>query len=482
MNSATAPTIMLFMTVSLLAVTPAWAQAGTAAGNESSTVSQLLLNELIAANGVPGMGAAVWRDGEIIWTGSAGVRDVERQLPVDQGTVFRLASVSKLITATAVARLAQDGQIDLDAPIATILPYLRAPWPTITARQLASHTAGLPHYQEIDGDRGGVRYPDSASAVRIFSDRALLFQPGERYSYSSWGYTLLGALIEQKAGRPFFDYAASVVTHGLAVTTDISDSGDPAASHAYEFVDHIARRAAPHDYSYTWGGGGLAATPTALAQLGGRMLRNEIVSAQTFAAMLRPATLDDGNNVEDEDYRVGLGWRTGTDRDGARIAHHAGVTSGARSTLLLWPDQDTAVSLLSNAMWVSAIEQSAQMIAAPFRPTPESLIRTNCPVDARNYAGQFGDAAVHGTINFAMINGVCTGTMALDLPIAAYVNGRPQHEVTSLRLIGIDQWGGLSRAGLVTPIGIYDLRSEGGGRFRTIFNATRQLVITISSD
>ena len=82
-------------TIFLLFTTPA------IAAPDPAEVSQRMLDELILMNGVPGMGAAIWKGDEIIWTGSAGMRDVERKLPVDERTIFRLASVSKLLAATA---------------------------------------------------------------------------------------------------------------------------------------------------------------------------------------------------------------------------------------------------------------------------------------------------------------------------------------------------------------------------------------------
>ena len=108
--------------------------------------AERMLTELTEISGVPGLGAAVWSNGKVVWHGSAGYRDLDRKLPVTNKTVFRLASVSKLLAATAAAQLADEGKLDLDAPVASTLPWLKNAWPAITPRQLAAHTAGLPHY------------------------------------------------------------------------------------------------------------------------------------------------------------------------------------------------------------------------------------------------------------------------------------------------------------------------------------------------
>lgn len=460
-----------------MAFTPSAVDARPAelTNEQAAQVSEKVLKALIEMNGVPGMGAAVWRDGKVIWTGSAGFRDVERRLPVDPDTVFRIASVSKLIGVAAAARLQQEGALDVNQPVASILPYLSDKWAPLTTRQLAAHIAGLPHYQDVDAKRGGTHYASVGDAVGIFKDRDLLSQPGSKYSYSSWGYTLLSAVVEQRAGMPFLDYVAKRITPGLVIVPDATDSGDLAASKAYEFVDGQVQPAAPHDFSYTWAGGGFGATPNALVEFGGRMMRGRVVSSTTFDWMLKPAALNNGSVVMDGEDLVGFGWRTGKDIDGERIAHHAGVTVGARSALVLWPDRSVAVSLLSNALWVSSIEQSAMMIAAPFKATPAGIAPSACPVETATYVGQFGDGRITGTARFILDNGVCVGDIMFDKFLADFFNPFIQKDALKLRLIGIDAAGGLSRAALVTPIGVYDFRAQSDGSYSARFGPKRAL-------
>src|SRR5688500_6077136 len=127
----------------LLATATAVDQASAAAkpADRAARISDLMLAQLVEAHGVPGMGAAVVRDGKVVWAGSARLRDVENGLPVDRHTIFRLASVSKLLTATAAAQLREQGRLDVDAPVQAMLPWLAADWSPITPRQLASHVS-----------------------------------------------------------------------------------------------------------------------------------------------------------------------------------------------------------------------------------------------------------------------------------------------------------------------------------------------------
>ncbi|MBJ7439075.1 MAG: beta-lactamase family protein [Sphingopyxis sp.] len=444
---------------------------------DAAIIAQRLLDTLRESNGVPGMGAAVWQDGKIVWEGSSGLRDIEGRAPVTRDTLFRLASVSKLFTVTAAAKLAEEGKLDLDAPFQRQLPGLGARWPAITPRHLAAHTSGLPHYQDVDRDRGARHYRTGREAVAIFADRNLLTPPGTAYSYSSWGYTLLGTLVEEHAGQSFPDYVTRQLVPGLAIRADATHSGDPNASRAYGFEAGRVVEMPRHDFSYTWGGGGLSGTAGAVATFGGQMIDAKIVRPATFDAMLVPVLLADGRPAGEPDYGVGFGWRISRDPDGAPFVHHNGSAIGARSTVGLWRAEHTAVSVLANASWVSRMEPTAQMIAAPFRRVPTGLTTTACPVGAQRYRGTFGDAAVEGAVRFRIDRGLCVGTAEQHAAMRAYFGTAMQRTDAPLTLIGLAPQGGLSRAGLVNPFGIADLRAQADGSFAAEIATGRRLVL-----
>lgn len=458
-----------------LAPTSADARPADRSAHAERTAARIL-TELHTLSGVPGMGAAVARDGQVVWSGQAGYRDLGNKLPVTPTTRFRFASVSKVFAATAAARLRQDGKLDVDAPVTTLLPWLRVEWPAMTPRQLAAHISGLPHYQDVDASRGGVRHAGARDAVALFAGRPLIAPPGTRYSYSSWGYTLLDAVVAERSGMRYLDYLSKTLTPGLAIGADVTGAGNPDASRAYVMTDGQPVEAPPHDYSYSWGGAGLGGTPDALAQWGGRLLRGDYVSPQTLAWMAEPTRLNDGSVVRDEDYTLGFGWRTMPDLDGHALMHHAGVTLGARSAVVLVPRQRIAISLLANAMWVAAIERSALTIAASLRPAPALPARA-CPVSAVRYSGRFGDAAVTGTARFAVEDGLCTATLSADNALGAWLQSVSKRSVPAVRIIGIDSGNGLNRAALVTPIGAYEARPQADG-YVAMFGATRKLTIS----
>lgn len=443
-------------------------------------VADAILDAQRQANGVPGMSAAVVRDGRLLWSGTAGYRDRERRLPVEPATSFRLASVSKLITATAAMRLFDRGALDLDAPVQRYAPQLRLPWSPISARQLAAHISGIPHYQAIDADRGGRRFATVSDAVAIFAGRDLLFAPGTGYNYSSYGYTLLSAAIEACADVPFLRFVARDVTNGLDIRPDLRP--DPAHdSIAYEFVDGVPARAAAHDYSYAWGGAGFRGSAPDVARFGARVLDTRFLSARAQAIMWTPARLADGSAVADRDDLIGFGWRIGADSNGERIVHHAGVAIGARSALLLYPDRAESVSLLSNAVWVSDIRETAAMLAMPFHDRPDAK-SAPCPVGTTRYEGQFGDKAISGGARFSVTDGICRGELDAVNAAGAWFNAFPQANAERFPVIALAANGGFDRAALVTPAGTYDFRRQPDGSLVAVLSPSRRLTVRLHSD
>ncbi|MDX1741314.1 MAG: serine hydrolase domain-containing protein, partial [Rhodothermales bacterium] len=173
----------------------------TAAARQSN---HRLMKEIMLRTDVPGMSAAVGVDGDVVWAAGYGFADLEHGAPVTEETLFRIGSVSKPLTAAAVGLLIQEGALDLDVPVQSYLPdYPTRRWP-ITTREVAGHIAGIRHYRD-DEFLSGDRYETVTDGLEIFKNDTLLFEPGERFSYSSYGWNLVSAVVEAVAEQPFLD-------------------------------------------------------------------------------------------------------------------------------------------------------------------------------------------------------------------------------------------------------------------------------------
>src|SRR6266446_5369500 len=158
---------------------------------------------------IPGLSVAVVSDNQLRWQRGYGMADLENSVPAKAATVYRIASVAKPITAVAVMQLVERGKLDLDAPIQKYVPtFPGKPWP-ITTRQLLGHLSGIRNYKqnEFPNQYDNTRlYSSLTEALSIFKDDPLDFEPGTKYSYTTYGYTLLGTVIEGASGMSYVDY------------------------------------------------------------------------------------------------------------------------------------------------------------------------------------------------------------------------------------------------------------------------------------
>ena len=168
--------------------------------------------------GIPGLSAAIVTDRRVRWSAAFGMADLENLVPAKPTTVYRLASITKPITATAVLQLVEAGKVDLDAPIQRYVPAFPAkPWP-VTARHLLAHQSGIRNWtpEEFRGTR---RYATVAESLDAFEDDPLLFEPGTSTHYTSLGYNLLGAVIEGASGHAYDRYLAEHVFQPAGMDT-----------------------------------------------------------------------------------------------------------------------------------------------------------------------------------------------------------------------------------------------------------------------
>lgn len=305
----------------------------------------------------PGISAAVAIGGEVVWTGVAGWADIEDKRPVTPATQFRMGSTSKALTATALARLVQDGRIDLDTPISAYVENLpNAQWRTLTPRQLASHMAGLPDYKE-NRDWVGLyhtmalrkHYANVFDSLEVFDGSPLLFESGTRFHYATYNTVLLSAVMAAAAGKPFATLISEEVTGPLGMASTAPDPIAPAATMA-TFYWRKGEQFKPWrrvDLSHRLAGGGFIATPRDLAALGSAWLDNSFIHLSTREVFWQPQQLRSGEVNEE---RYALGWRIhGGDDYIAKNANHGGVSRGAQSWLMVIPEYQMSVAVMINA-------------------------------------------------------------------------------------------------------------------------------------
>jgi CubicO group peptidase (beta-lactamase class C family) len=261
-------------------------------------------------------------------------------------TEFRIGSVSKPLTAAGAMLLVQDGKLDLDAPVQRYVPSFPAkPWP-ITARELGGHLAGVRHYQghEFASD---VRYDSVVASLAIFASDPLLFEPGTKYAYSSYGYDLLSAEMETAAGMPFLDFMQARVLSPLGLThTEPDRAGATVADRATFYVrtSHGAVVAPPVDLSCKWAAGGYLSTPHDLVRFASSLLAPGFLAQSSIDLLFSPMKTRDGALTS-----YGFGWEIERDRRGRQWKFHKGAAMGGETTLQVLPERRLVVALTANA-------------------------------------------------------------------------------------------------------------------------------------
>src|SRR6202142_107355 len=168
-------------------------------------ISRIVTARMLRAK-IPGLTVAVGTRTRLAWAQGFGTADVENSVAAARDTAYRIGSISKPITPVPVMQPADRGKLALAAPVQQSPPGSPAkPWP-IPARLLLAHLSGIRHYRSEEEVESTRHYTNLLDPLRAFADEPLLFEPGTRYSYSTYGYDLLGAAVEAASGTRFLDY------------------------------------------------------------------------------------------------------------------------------------------------------------------------------------------------------------------------------------------------------------------------------------
>jgi serine beta-lactamase-like protein LACTB len=340
--------------------------------------ARTLIAALMEESGTPGMSVAVGINGEIVWAEGFGYADVEQKVPVWEETKFRIGSVSKPLTAAAVGLLVERGKLDLDAPIQRYVPtFPTKRWP-ITTRQVAGHLSGIRHYRG-DETLSAVRYPTVADGLAIFQDDTLLFEPGDRFSYSSYGWNLISAVVERASGQEFLSYMQQNVFDRIGMRHTVADHTDSIVPHRTRFYerneDGRVLNAPYVDNSYKWAGGGFLSTPSDLVRFGFAHFGEDLLQSETIAQLWTPQHTNAG-----ESTGYGIGWTVAVEGGVVVRAGHGGGSVGGTAGFETRPPQRAAIAILGNLSQAPTGGLVVALITEAFLD-PETLASTGTGPD-----------------------------------------------------------------------------------------------------
>ncbi|NNK87288.1 MAG: beta-lactamase family protein [Flavobacteriaceae bacterium] len=330
----------LFLFISIALSKPSPAQTS------QDTITTYLENAVSEYN-IPSISAGILVDGEIIWSGAAGFSDREEQVETTGETLYRIGSISKVLTTALVLRLAETGQIDLQDFVQKYIPdYPVDKKGPIKVIHLLSHTSGIDHYRGKE-TRSFIHYDNLRDASRIFENRKLTFVPGTKYRYTSYGFTLLGAVIEAATGKSYESNLKALVLDPAGMrNTFIEDRTDPKSGQAalYKKKGNEIIRDVDNDLSNIYPAGGLLSTASDLLLFYEAWRNGKLISKENVQKMLDAVE----NNGQVLDENAGLGWNIWKHNKHGWVCHRIGGQSGTSALLISYREQGVTVALLSN--------------------------------------------------------------------------------------------------------------------------------------
>jgi serine beta-lactamase-like protein LACTB len=305
---------------------------------------------------LPGLSVAVGVDGALVWAEGFGWADIGQKVKVTPDTLFRIGTASTVLTSAAVGLLVEQGRLKLDEKIQTYVPEFPAKqWP-VTLRQLMGHTSGL---RNDAGDEENLS--ESAGCGRTieglqrFAAPPLLFEPGSRYRYSSYGWILVSAAVEAAAREPFYKFMREQIFEPLGMRDTMADSATtPIPNRSLFYFPRFAAdpRYGPQepfdpDYSCFAGASAFLSTPSDLVRFAMAINRGTLLQPSTVRVLQTSQQLASG-----QETGYGLGWRLQTvTLSGAQtraVGHDGTMAAGRVASLMTLPDRGVVVAVTSN--------------------------------------------------------------------------------------------------------------------------------------
>ncbi len=315
------------------------------------------ISRFMAANSIPGVSVAVVEDGAEEWSAGFGSADLENFVPATSHTLYRLASISKTLTATAALLLWQQGKLDLDAPVQKYCPAFPPKDTPITTREVLGHIAGIRHYkpdpeQDLEGNNTKHFINPIQGGLDFFKNDPLVSKPGTEFHYSTQGFTLVGCVIEGSSGESYVEYVRQNVLLPAGMTHTVVDDRFAIVPFRTRFYSKDKSGAITNaeflDSSYKIPGGGWLSSADDMAQFEAAMLSDRIVARATRDLMWTPLkpTGSKGKEKDEEDLYA-LGWSTGKDL-GVLDVGHSGSQQGTSTRFLIVPERRAGIVVLIN--------------------------------------------------------------------------------------------------------------------------------------
>lgn len=323
---------------------------------------------------IPGLSLAITQRSELVKARGYGLANLETMSPATTETIYKIGSLSKQFLAAAATLLAQQGKLDLDAPVTAYLPEAPTAWKAIVIRNLLNHTSGLPRESEAFNP---FRQQPPMEVIESVFDDPLRFAPGEKWDYSNIGYYVLAEIVARVAEQPWESYILNAMLRPAGLNSTVSADPSLIVMHrasGYETRGGRLRNA--EVWQAVRPSGGFATNVLDLAKWINALDSDELPFGSLRDQMLSPAFLSDGSVCP-----YGFGWFV-DGAEGARRARHDGGVPGFVSDLEWYVDDSVVVVVLANIGERDLgpmARHLAGVVMPKLRETPEPSIPDRSP-------------------------------------------------------------------------------------------------------
>ncbi len=323
----------------------------------ANSATDRIISKLVKESNIAGLSIAVSHKDSLVWNKSYGYSNLEHNIPTSEKSKFRIASVSKLLTGTAIYKLHKQELINLQDPISKYLDSIPNSWENITIEQIAQHTSGIGHYIDENDALDVHYYQTTDEALKKFKDRPLVHNPDEDVTYSSYAYTVLAAIIESVTKKSFQNAMKDLVFKPLKMNQTEVDDQKKIIINRTGFYQYNTIREPEHspfiDLSAKWAGSGYLSTAIDLVKFGSaHTFNSSYLTREDLNILTSPRTLNDTLKTKE-----GLGWGQRTSWDDEMMYWGDGRTPGSTCGLLVFPEYNLSIAIVSN-MRHAPIERS----------------------------------------------------------------------------------------------------------------------------
>jgi len=305
-----------------------------------------IAQEFLEKEQIPGMSISVTKNGNLIWSEGFGFSNLEKHIKVSsRSTQFRIASISKSITAVALAKLVDDHKLNFDESIYTYIPDFPKKKYDFSIRQVAGHIAGIRHYngnEFISNKKMSI-----VEGLDIFKASPLKFQPGTKFSYSTYGWNLLSVVIQNASGTEFNTYMKASIFNPLKmhnITLGLSDAVMPNRTEFYiKTNSNIIKLAPKVSNEHKVAGGGFISTSEDLVKFGNEIISPKLLSKTSVQELVKSLSTIDG-----ESTNYGIGFTVGQTKNGTPRYSHSGGGMGATTFLMIFPKENIVIAIITN--------------------------------------------------------------------------------------------------------------------------------------